>query len=104
MKCRKCGGEKKPREKCKLCDLFAQGTRQFVEVERLNNPKISVALGTSVKQMHKQAEFLRKNGVPTDYIPEGQKFAGAMIIKSRAHQKRVCKVLGLHNNDGGYGD
>ncbi len=97
--CRKCGGTLHF-EECKLCDLFASGyDGVFVEKERLNNPKLSDALACHPKHAQKMRDELKKRGVPTDIRNDGRP-----VITSRAHQKAICKALGVHNRDGSYGD
>ncbi len=61
--------------------------------------KLSDALAVHPDQVQEATEYLKKRGVPTEFVPSGEP-----IIKSRAHQKEILKVWGYHNKDGGYGD
>jgi hypothetical protein len=61
--------------------------------------KGSLALAVHPAQVEEAREQARRHGVPTEYQPDG-----TPIITSRAHQKALCKIRGVHNNDGGYGD
>lgn len=61
--------------------------------------KLSDALGVHPDQVPEAMEHARRHGVPTDFAEDGR-----AVIRSRAHQKALCKVLGFHNKDGGYGD
>lgn len=97
--CKKCGGTIHG-VKCLLCEMFQEGlTFDDVEIERLNNPKLSDALKVHPDQIPEAMARDKRHGVPTDYHHDGRP-----IITSRAHQKRLIKSLGLVNQDGGYGD
>lgn len=98
--CRKCGGTIHG-EACKLCELFRDGflVHDGVEKERLNNPKLSDALAVHPKQVQEATERAKRHGIPTYYRPDGRP-----EIVSRAHQKKLLKLEGYFNRDGGYND
>lgn len=62
-------------------------------------PKISDVAGVHRSQVEEVAEYDRKNGVPTDYTPDG-----AVIFRDRGHRRDYMKLHGIHDRQGGYGD
>lgn len=102
QKCKECGGTMRPDGGCNLCELFQVGATfntTHVEVERLNKPKLSEALGVHPTQVQEAMDDARKRGVPTDFTRDGR-----AVITSRAHQKALCRAYGFTNKDGCYGD
>jgi hypothetical protein len=62
-------------------------------------PLESKAAGVDPSQIGEYQKYLRESGVPTNYTPTGEP-----VFTSRGHLKRALKALGLHDNDGGFGD
>lgn len=46
-----------------------------------------------------------ERGVPTEYTPHDENGGGGRpIFRSRKHRRDYLKMLGVHDNDGGFGD
>jgi len=55
--------------------------------------------GVHPKQIEEMREKCKRHGVTTDFTPDGR-----AIFTSRGHRKRYCRLFGMHDKDGGYGD
>ena len=64
-----------------------------------NWPLESDALGVHPSQRKEAYEESVSVGVPTYYNERGQ-----AVLESPAHRKRLCRALGIHDRNGGYGD
>lgn len=62
-------------------------------------PLLSDAAAVHPEQIPEARADSVRRGVPTDFAPDGR-----AIFTSRSHRKRYCRAIGLHDNDGGYGD
>lgn len=64
-----------------------------------NWPMKSDAAGVASHQVKEAYEHSVKNGVPTQFTSDGR-----AIFTSRAHRKKYCQLIGLHDRNGGYSD
>ncbi len=62
-------------------------------------PMKSDALGCAPSQIPEFREVTRKYGCSTDYTPDGR-----AIVRSRGHRKKLLKLHGQVDKNGGYGD
>lgn len=62
-------------------------------------PLISEAAGVHPSQVEEAREHARKHGVPTDFTSDGR-----AVFRDRAHRRDYCKLIGVRDNHGGYGD
>lgn len=65
-----------------------------------NWPQESDAAGVNPEQIPEARAYARERGVPTEYNPE----TGAAIFTGRNHRKEFCRISGLYDRSGGYGD
>lgn len=63
-------------------------------------PLKSDAAGLHPSQIGEMEDFMKSRGVPTSWDRD----TGQAIFESRTHRSKVLKVMGLHDQDGGYGD
>ena len=63
-------------------------------------PLKSDAAGLHPSQIPEMEEYMRAQGAPTRWDRE----TGQAIFESRSHRARALKVMGMHDQDGGYGD
>ena len=77
---------------------FSQGA--FGTETLWQKPVISDGAACLPKRIKDFEAYLAKNGAPTDYTTH----RGRPIFNSRAHRKKVLKLLSMCDNDGGYGD
>lgn len=64
-----------------------------------NWPMFSDALGCHESQIPESMEVARKNGVPTEFTPDGR-----AILTSPAHRRAYARLYGFHDRNGGYSD
>jgi len=62
-------------------------------------PQRSDAMGVAVEQIPQARAKSIRDGVPTDFTPDGR-----AILTSRAHRKRYGESIGMYDRNGGYGD
>lgn len=62
-------------------------------------PMKSQALGTTPADIGRMTTVMQAHGVPTDFAPDGR-----AILRDRDHRRRVMRVFGCHDRDGGYSD
>jgi len=62
-------------------------------------PMESMALGVHRDQIAEARAFSESRGVPLNFTPDGK-----AILTDRGHRRDVLRTLGMHDNDGGYGD
>jgi len=62
-------------------------------------PMLSDAAGVHPDEIDQARSEALHHGVPTDFSPDGR-----AIFTSRAHRRKYCRSIGMHDNDGGYGD
>ena len=62
-------------------------------------PLHSEALAYHPKQKAEAERHLANLGVPTEIDKKGRP-----VLRDRKHRREVMKALGIHDNDGGYGD
>lgn len=67
----------------------------FAAIDDWHKPVVSYGLGCVPKRIKEFESFAEKNGVPTDYSTN----RGLPVITSKAHQKKLLKVMKHHNND-----
>jgi hypothetical protein len=89
--CNSCGGK-----------MFIDVVKQQKNVRNItskNWPMESDALGVHPEQAKEFSEFLKKSGVPTEVLPNGNP-----VLTSRKHRKEVCAATGMYDRNAGYGD
>jgi hypothetical protein len=59
----------------------------------------SDALAVHPSQLDEVRERNRKQGLEVDYAPDGRP-----LLKDRDQRKRLLRIEGVHDRDGGYGD
>lgn len=96
-KCKKCGGTIHGAF-CKLCDLFASAATPSGHLPSCW-PMKSDALAVHPSQIKQANERNRRNGVNVTYAKNGQ-----AIIPDRKERKKLLKLEGFRDNNGGYGD
>lgn len=64
-----------------------------------SKPIKSLALAVRPAQVTKARAWAEAQGVPTDFTPGGEP-----IFRSRQHRRDYCKIRGVVDNNGGYGD
>ncbi len=64
-----------------------------------NWPMKSDAAGVAPSQVQEAYEKSVKDGVPTQFTPDGR-----AIFTSAGHRKRYCESVGLYDRNGGYRD
>ena len=65
--------------------------------------KGSMALGIQPSQVKQYREEMAKQGVSVDYIRDHTGIASP-VLNSPKHRRDYCKVLGMFDLNGGYGD
>lgn len=63
-------------------------------------PIESEAMACTTRQIPAMMERNAKEGLRVDYNPE----TGAPILRSREERRRLMRIEGLHDNQGGYRD
>jgi hypothetical protein len=63
-------------------------------------PLYSDALAVHPKQIREAMKRDRAHGIASEYNPSD----GRMILKDRGQRRDVMRSLGIHDNEGGYGD
>lgn len=64
-----------------------------------HRPIHSDALAVHPDQIEEAMAMDKAHGVPTEYLPDGRP-----VLVDRDHRRRLMRSLGVHDNDGGYGD
>lgn len=64
-----------------------------------NWPMKSDSAGVAPSQIKEAYARSVKAGVPTEFTKDGR-----AVLKNREHRKRYLASIGMHDNDGGYGD
>ena len=97
MQCDKCGAELQ-KGKCLVCEMLATGETPG-GTTTAGWPIVSKAMAVHRLQAAEANAEMKKHNI-------GVKFdnAGNAHIPDRGERKRACKVLGMKDNDGGYGD
>jgi hypothetical protein len=98
VKCRSCGGNR-TKAQCNICDLLAAGCGGGISAQRKCWPMVSKALAVHPKQVAQANARNKRHGVNVVYDPTGHAH-----IPHRAERKRLCKLDGFHDNNGGYSD
>ncbi len=62
-------------------------------------PVVSDALACHPDEIPEAMARDRQHGITTEYLPDGR-----AVLSSRSHRKAMMKSLGMHDNEGGYGD
>lgn len=62
-------------------------------------PLSSRALAVHPRQVKEAAEYAKKIGCPTNFLPDGRP-----VFTGKAHRKEYCERHGYYDQDGGYGD
>lgn len=62
-------------------------------------PMVSDGAGVDPTQIEEAKALAKSQGVTIDFNHEGQ-----AIFRSRAHRREYCRLRGLHDRNGGYGD
>jgi hypothetical protein len=62
-------------------------------------PLCSTAAGCPPEQIPEMQAALHARGAYADFRPNGD-----IVFESRRHRKQICRILGLHDRQGGYGD
>ena len=62
-------------------------------------PIYSDALGVHPAQIERAMALDRAHGVSSEYLADGR-----MVLRNREERRKVMGYLGLHDNNGGYGD
>ena len=96
--CPDCGGTIHV-AKCLLCEMFAACAVSTVSNSPKCWPMVSDALGVHVNQIEKANARNKRMGVNVVYNRKGQ-----AVIPDRGERKRLLKIEGFHDNNGGYGD
>lgn len=65
-----------------------------------SKPILSDALAVHPDQIPEVMERNRKHGLEVEYEQE----FGRPILKDRDQRRRLCRIEGVHDNQGGYGD
>lgn len=97
MRCEKCGAEFQ-KGKCLVCEMFETGEVPG-GTTTTGWPIVSKAMGVHRKQVAEANSVMHDHNIGVKFDTEGNAH-----IPDRGERKRACKVLGLKDNDGGYGD
>jgi hypothetical protein len=62
-------------------------------------PIESMAVGVHPDQIPEAVAHSRSRGVPLEFTADGK-----AILTDRGHRREVLRTLGMHDNNGGYGD
>ena len=74
----------------------AMGTVAYTE----SNPLLSDGLGCMKSQVSEMRETIKRHGISGVKVRD----SGQLEITSRQGRKELCRVRGLHDAEGGYGD
>jgi hypothetical protein len=97
--CKKCGGTIHGDE-CKLCELFASSSPPPAAQSGLWESWGQLgALAVSPKQVAEANARLKRHGIVGAYDPTGN-----IHVPDRANRKKLLRLEGMHDNNGGYGD
>ena len=98
MTCRKCGGTRQG-GRCLLCEMFvAQAAPGGTPPSGW--PLVSDALAVHPDQIEQATARNRRHGVNVTYEPA----SGRAVIPDRGERRRLLRLEGCHDNQGGYGD
>lgn len=100
--CPKCGGTNYRRGACTLCQLLKAGAAANVVggCQRPEGwPLCSEALGVLPKDVEKQMQIDRRNGVPTNYTRGGR-----AVLTDPRHRMRLIRSRKFHDKNGGYSE
>ncbi len=97
--CKKCGGTIHG-EECKLCEMFAEAEPALAAAPGLwDNWGHMGSLAVHPSQVAAANARLKRHGIVGGYDPKGD-----VHVPDRANAKKLLRLEGMHNNQGGYGD
>lgn len=98
MTCKKCGGNRRPDGGCNICELLAGGDT-LAGHQPGCWPQLSMAMAVHPKQVQEANERNKRHGVNVTYRRDGM-----AVIPDRKERKKLARLEGFRDNNGGYGD
>jgi hypothetical protein len=97
MACDTCGAELQ-KGKCNVCEMLATGETPG-GTTTTGWPMVSKAISVHKEQAAEANELMKVHNIGVKFDGKGDAH-----VPNRGERKRALKLLGRHDNDGGYGD